>query len=469
MVEVPDYLESWIQNQRWYAGKGRAPEFDLIGSFDLASTDGSGARLRVDLVLDHAEHPVLYQVPLTERDEPLVGGEKSLIAAVTAVGAEHGVEQDATHYLYDGPHDPAFAAAMLRLILDESTLTDASGTSTVFGHRDLDADLRIVSSKVLGGEQSNTSIIYVTTTADGTPAMPVICKLFRALHDGDNPDVELTGVLGAAGSTVVPRVVGHLTGQWSDTAKLDGVATGHLAFAQEFLPGTEDAWRVAVRAAEEHEDFSERARALGVTTAEMHETLAAALPSAATTPADIASIVESMRRRFELATREVPSLVEHRDELERVYERAIASPWLPLQRIHGDYHLGQVLSVAERGWVVLDFEGEPLRPMNERNSLDSPLRDVAGMLRSFDYVAGSFALAHPGESVADWTTASRHAFVDGYIERSGHDIRAHRAVLDAFEIDKALYEAIYEARNRPAWLSIPTDAITRLVERFAAA
>lgn len=473
MAEIPDYLESWIQNQRWYAGKGRAPEFELIGTFDLDSAadldstfdldsaGASGARIRIDLVLDHAEHPVLYQVPLVERQEPLAGAEKSLIAAVTI--------DDSTHYLYDGPHDPAFASALLRLVLDESSFVDSSGTKTVTGHRDLDTELRIISSKVLSGEQSNTSIVFVTAGPDGTPAMPVICKLFRALHDGENPDVELTGVLGAAGSSVVPRVVGHLTGQWSDTAKTDGIATGHLAFAQEFLPGTEDAWRVAVRAAEDGEDFSDRARALGVTTAEMHETLASALPSAATTPADIASVIDSMRRRFELAVREVPSLADHRDELERVYERAAASPWLPLQRIHGDYHLGQVLSVTERGWVVLDFEGEPLRPMNERNSLDSPLRDVAGMLRSFDYVAGSFALAHPGESVADWTTASRHAFVDGYIERSGHDIRAHRTVLDAFEIDKALYEAIYEARNRPDWLSIPTDAVTRLVERLTAA
>jgi predicted trehalose synthase len=466
VVEIPGYLESWIQNQRWYAGKGRAPEFELIGSFDLDGAADSGARIRIDLVLDHAEHPVLYQVPLTERDEPLEGAEKSLIAAVMT---DDSIAQGTTHYLYDGPHDPAFAAAMLRLVLDESSFVDSSGTKTVTGHRDLGTDLQIVSSKVLSGEQSNTSIVFVTAGSDGSPAMPVICKLFRALHDGNNPDVELTGVLGAAGSAVVPRVVGHLTGQWSDTAKLHGIATGHLAFAQEFLPGTEDAWRVAVRAAEEHEDFSERARALGVTTAEMHETLASALPSAATTPADIASVIESMRRRFDLAVREVPSLADHAAHLESVYERAAASPWLPLQRIHGDYHLGQVLSVAERGWVVLDFEGEPLRPMNERNSLDSPLRDVAGMLRSFDYVAGSFALGHPGQSVADWTTASRHAFVDGYIERSGHDIRAHRAVLDAFEIDKALYEAIYEARNRPAWLSIPTDAITRLVERVSAA
>jgi maltokinase len=174
-----------------------------------------------------------------------------------------------------------------------------------------------------------------------------------------------------------------------------------------------------------------------------------------------------MRRRFEMAAEQVPSLAVYRDALEDVYRRAVASPWPPLQRIHGDFHLGQVLEVPGRGWVVLDFEGEPLRPMRERSLPDIPLRDVAGMLRSFDYVAGSIALSQPGRSVSEWASACRHAFVDGYIARSSRDVRTHRAVLDAFEIDKALYEAVYEARNRPAWLSIPTNAITRLLERVA--
>ena len=108
-----------------------------------------------------------------------------------------------------------------------------------------------------------------------------------------------------------------------------------------------------------------------------------------------------------------------------------------------------------------------MRPMNERSLPDIPLRDVAGMLRSFDYVAGSFELAHPGESASVWASACRRAFLDGYIARSGRDLREHRAALDAFEIDKALYEALYEARNRPDWLAIPTLAIARLIARSA--
>lgn len=468
MAGVPDYLEAWMTRQRWFGGKARAPRLEVIGGFGLPDPSGA-AVIRVYLVLDHAEHPLLYQVPLTERSEPLAGAEGALIAAFDV--------EDGMRYVYDGPHDPAFAAALLRLILDdgEAHTTDgpagdnSGGSLVARGHHTANTGpLVVLSSRVLGGEQSNTSIIFQTAqVGTGAAATPMICKLFRAIHDGDNPDVVLTEALGAAGSLVAPRSIGHVTGQWRDTGKALGTATGHLAFAQEFLPGVEDAWRVALHAAEIDDDFTERARALGVTTAEMHETLRAALPSRATTPADIASTVASMLHRFELAAKEVPGLAEYRPALEIVYERAAASPWPALQRIHGDFHLGQVLSVPGRGWVVLDFEGEPLRPMEERSQPDIPLRDVAGMLRSFDYVAGSYALSHPGKSAAAWASACRRAFVDGYIGRSGRDLREHRAVLDAFEIDKALYEAVYEARNRPGWVSIPRDAITRLIERSA--
>ena len=466
MNGIPDYLEAWMVNQRWYAGKGRAPRFGDIGGFALENPTGNPdgeISIRVHLILDHAEQPLLYQVPLTERRTPLPGAERALVATL-----ERG---DGPVYIYDGPHDPAYARALLRLILDEGEANDpqTSGRLAARGHRYPAGDgIEITASRVLGGEQSNTSIVYETALRGGDPCIPVICKLFRALHDGDNPDVVLTEALGTAGSAVAPRVIGHLTGQWRDSGKPHGLASGHLAFVQEFLPNVEDAWKVALRAADAGEDFTGPSRELGATTAEMHRALASALPSRATTPADIVQIISSMRRRFEMAAAQVPSLGLYRDALKEVYVRAAASPWPALQRIHGDFHLGQALAVPGRGWVVLDFEGEPLRPMSERSLPDIPLRDVAGMLRSFDYVAGSIALTQPGRSVSDWASACRRAFVDGYIERSGRNLHEHRAVLDAFEIDKALYEAVYEARNRPAWLSIPTDAITRLVEHVTA-
>jgi len=175
-----------------------------------------------------------------------------------------------------------------------------------------------------------------------------------------------------------------------------------------------------------------------------------------------------------------------RPAIEAVYDAAAEAPWPNLQRIHGDYHLGQVLRRDNGEWLLVDFEGEPLRPLPERTRLDSPLRDVAGMLRSFDYAVGSLrntaATAAPAaapapapstpagsESLSEWARAARAAFLDGYIATSAIDLRAHRALLDAFELDKAVYEAMYEARNRPTWLPIPLTAVTYLVSPERAA
>ena len=469
MIGVPDYLQSWIIAQRWFGGKTRSPRFEIVGGYGLADPTGS-AVIRVYFILDRAENPLLYQVPLTERKLPLVtstGADDTALVATT-------VTDDGARYIYDGPRDPAFAEALLRLILDDGDARETDGHEAdnsggpvvAHGHHTPSPDiLSVRSSRVLGGEQSNTSIIFETLDAAGAASAPIICKLFRAIHDGPNPDVVLTEVLGAHGSTVAPRSIGHIRAEWPDSGRPHGFASGHLAFAEEFLPGVEDAWRVALNAAETAEDFTIRAHALGARTAEMHATLAVAMPSRTTTPADIATIVEGMRVRFNAAVAEVPELESYRHALEEVYRLAAISPWPSLQRVHGDFHLGQVLAVPDRGWVILDFEGEPLRPMNERSLPDVPLRDVAGMLRSFDYVAGSYALTHDGESVSEWASACRNAFLDGYIDRSGRDLREHRQLLDAFEIDKALYEAVYEARNRPDWLPIPTHAIGRLVAR----
>ena len=462
MTAVPDYLSTWITSQRWYAGKARDPHWERIGGFQLDDPHGE-AEITVHLLLDVATPPLLYQVPLTSRAVAVPGLEHALIATI-------GEGADIRH-LYDGPKDPACAEAILRLLLEEGEALPDDGAPGIGarGHSAIDTgDLEIAGSRVLSGEQSNTSIIYDMVTAGGDSADPIICKVFRSLHHGENPDVTLLSALAGAGSTVVPQSIGHITGQWRDTGEATGFAHGHLGFAQEFFTGVQDAWRVALHAAETHDDFTERARTLGEATASVHTMLAAVLPSHAATPADIADTLASMRGRFELAAREVPLIEQYRSALESVYARAASSHWPPLQRIHGDFHLGQVLEAQDRGWIILDFEGEPMRAMHERARADFPLRDIAGMLRSFDYVAGSVAHADPTANAVEWTSAARRAFLDGYIAASGYDVRAERALLDAFEIDKALYEAVYEARNRPSWLGIPMAAIERLVERAAA-
>ncbi len=444
---APGFLGDWMTRQRWYANKGARPELEEIGSWSFASTPDD-PEFVTHLLIDHtAGKAALYQVPLSYRVSPLPGADHAIVGTL-----------DDGRTVYDAPHDPAWALGLLDMIVDGS---DGTGDRVrVAGrHSASPATTRPTTARVLRGEQSNTSIIF-----EGGER-PVICKVFRALHDGDNPDVELQSALAEAGSTAVPPAIGHLVGEWSDTGTASGRATGHLAFAQQFLPGVQDAWRVALGAAEEGRGFEAEAAAIGTATADVHATLAAVLSTAPTTPTDIAATLSQMRARLALAVAEVPALAELEPLVLTVLERASEVPWPPQQRIHGDLHLGQVLAVPDGRWAIVDFEGEPMRPMHQRRVLDSPLRDVAGMLRSFDYVAGTLEAADPGshDAARAWADSARAAFLDAYTHSGGHELDP--VLLDAFELDKALYEAVYEARNRPSWLGIPVTAVERLASR----
>lgn len=450
LTGLPDTFSPWLSNQRWFASKGRSPELRRIGGWELR---GDGVRIRTHLVMDHSgSEPTLYQVPITERREHLIGIDNALIGTMQG-------DDGATLYVYDGAYDPAYRDALLRqIITGAAALPDgADATGTPFA--DYTA-FEILQSSVLTGEQSNTSVVYRLAAHEDT--LDIICKVFRALHHGDNPDVVVQSALAAAGSTHVPAPIGAVVGEWDDVGRAEGRARGHLAAAQQFLPGSEDGWRGALREAGAGRDFTARAYALGSVTAEIHTILADVMPSGEPTPDDVDSTLDSFRRRLDLAVDEVPAIAPFREPIERLYQAAREAQWPRMQRIHGDYHLGQVLATAAGDWVVLDFEGEPLRPMEERTRPDFAVRDVAGMLRSFDYVAGSLGGT---EAAEEWARDNRRAFLDGYIDRSGVNLRENRTLLDAFEVDKAIYEAVYEARNRPDWVAIPTAALKRLAER----
>ncbi len=175
-----------------------------------------------------------------------------------------------------------------------------------------------------------------------------------------------------------------------------------------------------------------------------------------------------MLQQLTVALDVVAELAPFERELRQIFT---AFPQVPdpdlAQRIHGDYHLGQVLRV-DSGWVLLDFEGEPARPLAERVRLASPLRDIAGMLRSFDY-ASRFLLQERVDSgnlayrAEEWAQRNRAAFCDGYATAAGADPRDSEQLLRTFELDKAVYEVLYEARHRPSWVTIPLSAIERLV------
>jgi predicted trehalose synthase len=435
---LPEALLAWIPRQRWYAGKGQSASLTQRGGWSVRA---GGVEVATYFILDRQPTgATLYQVPITRRSEPLDSG--------------HPIWNDESGYYYDAPHDPAYVTAILDLIASES---EADGAR---GHRQPGAEpVTVLDSAVLKGEQSNTSIIC--RVRDGSP---VILKVFRALHAGDNPDVVLQSAISATGSTLVPASVGSVSGEWPDRSQPDGIAHGSLVFAQEFLEGAEDAWRAALRAASAGEDFSLPARRLGRATAELHATLAAAMPTREPEEADVNRLLAAMGARADAALTAVPALAEYRGAIDAALLAVRKARWPRLQRIHGDFHLGQVLAVGD-AWVMVDFEGEPLRPMTERSELDLPLRDVAGMLRSFDYVAG--AVLHAGGPATDlnpndWAQSARIAFLAGYSEGSQNDGGSDGGLLDALELDKALYEAVYEARNRPDWLGIPVEAVQRL-------
>ncbi|MET0811519.1 MAG: aminoglycoside phosphotransferase [Microbacterium sp.] len=450
-------LAAWMPRQRWYAAKGRPPSLRIIAWWEIENPiPGDAARLRTLLVSDEGSLPsVLYQIPIVERATAHVDAEPEHIIGSPEPGTT----------VVDGPHDPAYAQALLSLVTEGG---EARGPNMeargIPNSIDLGAAPRRAS--VLRGEQSNTSLIF----RGDEGGMPVICKVFRQLHPGLSPDIELATALADAGSAHVPRAVGSLEARWPDTRTAAGSVYGSLAFAQEFLTGVEDAWRVALRAAARGDDFTARARDLGAATADVHVSLAELFATVRTDERSRVTTAATWRRRLAIAIAEVPAIAERREAIERVYERAETTEWPRAQRIHGDYHLGQVLLVPDRGWVLLDFEGEPLRPMAERTEPDLALRDVAGMLRSFDYVAGSIRLDDPERSpgaVLEWARSARTAFLDGYAAASGIDLDAQQELLAALELDKAVYEAIYEARNRPTWVSIPLRAIARLADRPA--
>lgn len=275
------------------------------------------------------------------------------------------------------------------------------------------------------GEQSNTSIFY---------GDQLLAKVFRRLEPGVNTDVEVHRALAGSG------VVAELYGAW----RVDG--TDYAVFL-ELLTQPQDGYLLACQFAKEGRSFREHAHALGVALATVHRLLARHFP---TGERDGAEVAAGFRQRFGDVAEEVPTVARYRHSAEAVFAR-VSDTTLPVQRVHGDCHLGQVL-LTEGRWVYVDFEGEPLKSIDERREPDSPLRDVAGMLRSFAYAAEA------GEAGQEWLEECRSALLEGY----GLDVTDSGNALAAYEIDKAGYEVVYEARYRPHLLNVPLGYLDSL-------
>ncbi|MDQ4040094.1 MAG: hypothetical protein M3313_17530 [Actinomycetota bacterium] len=468
-TDLSSILADWLPEQRWYPAKGRT----------IQRLSDSGVQLAAgELVLEVHHVRVWYSdgeragylVPVTIRREPVDGLAGALIGRVPA-----GASQDpasSSVWAYDALRDRDQTATWLTLLAE-----GAQVGPVVFRPEPGVVIPAGIPGDIVTTEQSNTSLVY------GDQA---ILKVFRRLEAGTNPDVEIHHALAATDNPHIAPLLGSVeVGLSADAAdpdnqRADGVTTATAAMVQTFLPGATDGWSLAttsvrdlyaeadLHAEEVGGDFAAESHRLGAATASVHADLARVLPTQPAGPEWLTGLIEELHNRLDKATEMVSELELHRAAIRDTYVQlhSVQEPVM-LQRVHGDLHLGQVLRTVS-GWTILDFEGEPARAIGVRRKLDTPLRDVAGMLRSFDYVARHLLVGEAADlqlsyRATEWAARNRDAYCAGYAEAGGIDPADFGALLAALEADKAIYETVYEARNRPHWLGIPLQSFDRLV------
>ena len=436
---VLDLIPEYLGNQRWYAN-AEAPEAGQVRverTAELWSDDVGARRLLQAVVAAGGDyyHLLVGERPAGERAEFLHTREDAVL----------GVVGDA--YYYDATLDSELARALLVVA------SDGQESAAL--------------ARQLSVEQSNTSLVYDDR---------LILKVFRHLQEGRNPDVEVTTALASAGFEHVAKPL--VT--WRDD-RFD------LAFGQRFLAGGSEGWALALTSlrdfyngdttdpAEAGGDFAAEAARLGRVTAEMHLALAESFGIAPTAESvsTWARLVADIRERLVSASEVAKKdLLEGAGSLLRRLG-SVREPG-PVFRVHGDYHLGQVMR-SDAGWFVLDFEGEPTKPLAERTAPMSPVKDVSSMIRSFHYASRHVLAERPAQDWAQieslplaWESHNRQAFLGGYQQADGiqallPDPPTAAAAMVAYELDKSLYELDYEQRHRPEWVSIPLDALDRII------
>ncbi|MEU6628071.1 phosphotransferase [Streptomyces parvus] len=437
-------LHEWLPRQRWFAGKGRpVTGFRLVSATEMVPSAGTTGPGLLHLLL-RVEQPSRSARAADDCYQLLLGVRTSLppLLAGALVGrVERGPLAGRT--VYDALHDPRLADVLLERFRRPGSLGSLRFERTA----EIPAGL---TPRVLDAEQSNSSLVYGDA---------FILKIFRRVFPGTNPDLELPLALTGEGCERVPAPIA-----WFEAPGAEPLTLGVL---QPFLHGARDGWQLALAALAAGRDFLPEARALGRATAEVHTALAAALPTPALRGTQTRQLVAQMTQRLEAAAQAVPALVPYvpglRAAFDAVTDLGVRGSGWAQQRVHGDLHLGQTLRSADGFWSLIDFEGEPARPLPERRMPAPPVRDVAGMLRSFDYAARSHRPWNP-----EWAARCRAAYCEGYAQASGSDPRGEPELLRAHETDKAVYEVVYEARHRPDWLPVPMAAIQRLAQSAAA-
>jgi len=403
-------LPAHLGRQRWYGAKHRSDvEVRVIMREELRPPWPALERVVVETGGER------YQLLLGMRPASHTGSAVVDTAAVGLLQTRRGAV-----VCYDALADPDLGLVLLHIIAPDQQATTV---------------------RSIGVEQSNSSLVYDDR---------LILKVFRRLS-GPNPEIEITLALAAQGfgGIAEPLAVWRRGGD-------------DLALLQRFLAGAVDGWTLALASIAEGTDFVHEAERLGVVTAELHLALADAF---GTQPADPAGWADTAISRLATVTHANIDVAAVAATIDRIRGATDAGQAI---RIHGDYHLGQVIRSGD-SWYVLDFEGEPSRPLAERTKPSSPLRDIAGLVRSLSYAAAMGARETDPERAAQWELSTRTALLDAYVERlQGSPIlptdgAVTASLLAAFELDKAVYEVGYEQAHRPGWVEIPLAAVSRLV------
>lgn len=448
-----EWLPSWLRGRRWFGGKDRE-----IRSCRLRQWTELGPAWVCAVEVQFAESLAeTYLLPLMHVPSA---------EAAAVVAAMNG------QVLVDATHVAEFRAALFRILAGWGSASGIVSEPAPRMREVFPSTGAVPPSRVLSVEQSNTSLVYGDR---------LFVKWFRKLEIGENPDVEMLRFLGKQTSfTESPAFFGAL-----------GWAGGSLAVAIEFFPDASDGWALAMKHYKQRgnlgaiEEWQHLARVLGEATGRMHVAFASdandpAFRPEPVTPDDVTAVVHSMLVTARDAVSELPEPGSHASAqspipdwllreflaaidgmrpIQRVVETVLSLPVEGVKiRVHGDYHLGQVLATRS-GFKISDFEGEPLRPLPERRRKQPPARDVAGMLRSLSYVAGS--QVGEREAGAAAATGDQRAFFDGWRAAvSGTDLSSE-VLMPIFLLEKAFYELRYELRHRPDWAHIPmTDLIS---------
>lgn len=448
---------AWLPRRRWWRSKSRALECVAVEAAFPLARDAVFCIVRATFAQGDAEY---YAVPLA-----FVAAERTAGLPADAV---LGTAPDG-HRVSDACHDPAFRDALLRLMAEE---TGIHGEGGLLRGRPDSRDLRGLSggpdgaaprpSRLHSGEQSNTSFAW-----DGRVAV----KLYRRFEAGIHPEPEMLRFLRHAGYRGAPAFLASL--EW---VPADGSAPRTLALAQEFVRDARDAWEYVTDVLREAPDdvpetLARLAATLGARTGELHAALASRRDDSVFAPeplldADLAAARAGSMKRLDAAEGLLGA-----EDARKLRDRLRAAPVGPKIRVHGDLHLGQIL-LGGGDPFILDFEGEPGRPLAEARRKASPLRDAAGMLRSFHYAAHAAARdagRGQGDARADARAdALARPFLEAYFGAvpdlfpPGASHPEAESLLNFFILEKALYELEYERNNRPDWIDIPLRGLRRI-------